>query len=136
MKHFNYLAFSLTSIVLGFNSLNLISPKTDICLEKVIDILLSAPTYQYYITHLEKAQKSNPTLNYSIEILNNPKSEGNNDNYSFRINEKHPEYNHSLAWFQFDPQKGKLYEYNIAQDSLIEISYDSHYLQTFQKACK
>ncbi|MDN3707586.1 hypothetical protein QW060_10620 [Myroides ceti] len=123
--------------------LGVVSPQADKanlnkeqCLEIVVKLLLSSPEYQYYITHIEKAQETDATLQYGIEILNDPKESMNRENYSFRINEKHPEYNHTVAWFEFDPQEGMLYEYNVAQDSLIPIHFDSKHLKTFRKKCK
>lgn len=114
-------------------------PKT--CTDLAMDILTTSPDYLEKTRGLYEAVVKNGGTSFGIMVEGTPDPENKDSlaysaTYDFSLHETYPDHNATTARFSFDPAKGKLYEYDMALDSLVPIELDKSSLLHFNEHCK
>lgn len=111
------------------------------CIDVVLDILTTAPSYVEGTKGLYEAVVKNGGTSIGITVEGSPnpkidKARDYSENYILSLHETYPDRMPTIARYSFDPSKNELYEYDIAEDSLIPISFNKDLLLKFRKVCK
>ena len=112
-----------------------------ICVDVVMEILMTSPTFLEETRGLEEAIAKNGGESFEITIEGspNPQSDGALDyskTYDFNLHETYSDHMPVIARFTFDPMNKQLYEYDIAEDKLIPISFNRNLLFKLDDLCK
>jgi hypothetical protein len=116
-----------------------------ICEGIVYQILESSDRYKEITNGLEQRVKDNYGKGFNVWLDASPyykeakksSSNGFSEHFELSIHEDYDDRAPRVASFEFAPENGgKLYEYDIVNDSLIEITFDKKLLSEFYKNCK
>jgi hypothetical protein len=116
-----------------------------ICEGVVYQILESSDRYKEITDGLEQRVKDNYGNGYNVWLdaspyykdAKNSHSNSFSEHFEFSIHEDYEDRAPRVASFEFAPENGgKLYEYDIVNDSLIAISFDKKLLSQLYKNCK
>lgn len=116
-----------------------VSTKT--CSQIAYLILTTSPRYQSLTNGLKERIIKNGGTSFYVSYEGSPYPKIDSAmNYSktfdYSIHENYPDHAPLIASFTFDPVKKQLFEYNVAQDSLIPAAFDKTLLVDLAKACK
>lgn len=111
------------------------------CSQLAYLILTTSPLYQKLTNGLQERIIKNGGTSFYISYDGSPYPKIDSAmNYSktfdYSIHENYPDHAPLIASFTFDPAKKQLFEYNVAQDSLIPAAFDKTLLVDLAKACK
>ncbi|CAA9194472.1 hypothetical protein FLA105534_00163 [Flavobacterium bizetiae] len=111
------------------------------CIDVVIEILTTAPSYVEDTKGLYEAVVKNGGTSIGITIEGSPNPERDkaldySKNYVLSLHETYPDRMPTIARYTFDPSKNELYEYNTAEDSLMPITFNKDLLLKYHKTCK
>lgn len=111
------------------------------CIDVVLEILTTAPSYVEGTKGLYEAVVKNGGTSIGITIEGSPnperdKARGYSEVYDLSLHETYPDRMPTIARYTFDPSKNELYEYNTAEDSLMPITFNKSLLLKYQKNCK
>ncbi|WP_367866344.1 hypothetical protein [Pedobacter sp. WC2423] len=117
------------------------SGSTKTCSQLAYLILTTSPRYQSLTNGLRERIIKNGGTSFYISYDGSPYPKIDSAmNYSktfdYSIHENYPDHAPLIASFTFDPAKKQLFEYNVAQDSLIPAAFDKTLLVDLAKACK
>lgn len=109
------------------------------CKEVVMFILESSPRYQAIIAELDSATKPNHmTYGTMWEATPNPEADEvpqHSDTYDINVHESYKQRMNVVARFSFDPAKRQLFEYDVVNDTLLPVSFDTTLLMKAEKKC-
>lgn len=118
-------------------------PKRDSisCIDIVLDILTTSQSYVERTKGLNEAVIKNggTSIGLIVEGSPNPKRDEAleySETYVFSLHESYPDRMPTIARYIFDASKSELYESDIANDSLIPISFDKDLLVRYHMLCK
>lgn len=111
------------------------------CVEIVIELLKSSPTYTKATKGLYEAVVKNGGMSFglTLEASPNPKEDKCyefSESYELSLHENYSDHMPTIARYSFNPQKQQLYEYDIANNTLNPIEFDKSLLTKFQTICK
>ncbi|PIF30142.1 hypothetical protein CLU81_0546 [Flavobacterium sp. 9] len=111
------------------------------CMNVVMEILTTSPTYLKTTNGLTEAVIKNGGTSFGILIEGSPNPKANNameysETYDFNIHESYEDREPVVARFSFDPIKKQLYLYNAAEDTLVPIAFDKKLLLKLNKVCQ
>ena len=111
------------------------------CIETVYRILESSDRWKQYTKGLYERVRKNGGTSYGIILEGSPNPKRDtalrfSKTFDISLHESYPDHNSTIARFSFDPNKGRLYEYDTLNDSLILLSFDKRLLKYFYHACK
>lgn len=122
--------------------LDTVSPvSTKTCSQIAYLILTTSPRYQSLTNGLKERIIKNGGTSFYISYEGSPYSKidsaaNYSKTYDYSIHENYPDHAPLIASFTFDPVKKQLFEYNVAQDSLMPAAFDKTLLVDLAKACK
>lgn len=135
----------LMAINLSKNTISNSNSKTEKdkskCTDIVIEILESSQVYKKITKGLTEAIIKNGGTSYGIEVEGSPNfpddnSMEYNEKYNLNIHETYSDHMPVIAHFTYNPNNGLLYQYDVANDTLISIKFDKGKLIKFNKNCK
>jgi hypothetical protein len=111
------------------------------CIDVVIEILTTAPSYVEETKGLYEAVVKNGGTSIGITVEGSPnperdKARDHSETYDLSLHETYPDRMPTIARYTFDPSKNELYEYNTAEDSLIPITFNKELLLKYRNTCK
>ncbi|KFF07509.1 hypothetical protein [Flavobacterium reichenbachii] len=117
------------------------SSDTIACIDVVLEILTTAPSYAEGTKGLYEAVVKNGGTSFGITVEGSPNPERDkaldySENYVLSLHETYPDRMPTIARYTFDPSKNELYEYNTAEDTLLPISFNKELLLKYRKVCK
>lgn len=124
------------------SKLDTVSPvSTKTCSQIAYLILTTSPRYKSLTNGLKERIIKNGGTSFYISYEGSPYSKidsatNYSKTYDYSIHENYPDHAPLIASFTFDPAKKQLFEYNVAQDSLIPAAFDKTLLADLGKACK
>ena len=121
------------------DTVSTVSTKT--CSQIAYLILTTSPRYQSLTNGLKERIIKNGGTSFYISYEGSPYSkidsaENYSKTYDYSIHENYPDHAPLIASFTFDPVQKQLFEYNVAQDSLMPAAFDKTLLVDLAKACK
>ncbi|AMP99391.1 hypothetical protein AY601_2502 [Pedobacter cryoconitis] len=116
-----------------------VSTKT--CSQIAYLILTTSPRYQSLTNGLKERIIKNGGTSFYISYEGSPYSKidsatNYSETYDYSIHENYPDHAPLIASFTFDPAKKQLFEYNVAQDSLMPAAFDKTLLVDLARACE
>jgi hypothetical protein len=117
------------------------SSDTIACIDVVLEILSTAPSYVEGTKGLYEAVVKNGGTSFGITVEGSPNPERDkafdySETYDLSLHETYPDRMPTIARYTFDPSKNELYEYNTAEDTLLPISFNKDLLLKYRKVCK
>lgn len=111
------------------------------CIDVVIEILTTAPSYIQGTKGLYEAVVKNGGTSIGITVEGSPNPERDkardySETYVLSLHETYPDRMPTIARYTFDPSKNELYEYNTAEDSLMPITFNKDLLLKYRKTCQ
>lgn len=125
----------MTFIAYSYSASAQFSDKVKVAFE----ILESAPVYKAITKGLYERVKANGGTSYGLHVVGNPKpnlknQEAYSKNYLLNLHESYPDRMVTIAQFSYDPNIGKLYEYDPAPSTYHSISFDKKLISKLRKA--
>lgn len=110
------------------------------CGALVIEVLKSSTRFKELTTNLNEAVKKNGgklvVLLDKSPFPNVDKAMSYSEIYEMQVAENYSDRQVNIAHFNFDPQKNKLYEYDVVRDQYIIAEFDQSLLDNVGEFCK
>lgn len=111
------------------------------CLDIAMEILTTSPAYLKKTKGLYEAVVKNGGTSFGITVEGSPNPQKDNaldysENYDFNLHETYPDRSPVIARFTFNTSEKKLYEYDVAENKLVPIKFDSKLLMKFDEICE
>ena len=110
------------------------------CGALVMEVLRSSSRYKELTSGLQEAVKKNGgkivVLLDKSPFPNVDKAMSYSDMYEMQVAENYTDRQVNIAHFNFDPQKNKLYEYDVVRDQYIIAEFDQSLLDNAGEYCK
>lgn len=110
------------------------------CGALVIEVLKSSTRFKELTTNLNEAVKKNGgklvVLLDKSPFPNVDKAMSYSEIYEMQVAENYSDRQVNIAHFNFDPQKNKLYEYDVVRDQYIIAEFDQSLLDNAGEFCK
>lgn len=111
------------------------------CLDIAMEILTTSPAYLKKTKGLYEAVVKNGGTSFGITVEGSPNPKEDDalnfsENYDFNLHETYPDHSPVIARFTFNTSEKKLYEYDVAENKLVPIEFDSKLLMKFDKICE
>lgn len=113
----------------------------DSCLDVVMEILITSPSYKKKTAGLNDAVIKNGGFSFGITLEGSPNPEkdealGLSDTYDFNIHESYSDRMPVIARYTFSPSKQQLYKFDEVEAELQAIEFDQSLLKEFNRICK
>ncbi|NJK96049.1 MAG: hypothetical protein HC830_02015 [Bacteroidetes bacterium] len=110
------------------------------CGSLAIEILKSSDRYTELTAGLIEAVKKNGGNGVGVKLDKSPSPEKDkafsySTRYEMEVSENYPDRQVNIAHFVFDPKKKQLFEYNVVQDQMVEIDFDTGLLNQTAQYC-
>ena len=117
------------------------SNDTITCIDVVLKILSTSPSYAEQTKGLYEAVVKNGGTSFGITVEGSPHPESDNalhysETYDLNLHETYPDRMPVIARYTFDPSKNELYTYDTAEDTLQSIDFNKNLLSEYHKICK
>lgn len=114
------------------------APET--CTDIVLEILMTSPAFIEMTTGLKERIVKNGGTSYGIMLEGSPEPEQDeaqiySNSYDFNLHETYSDHAPVIARFTFNVLEKQLYQYDVANDSLIAIAFDNKLLIKFNQIC-
>lgn len=111
------------------------------CIDIVMEMLTTSPAYLQKTKALYENVVKNGGTSFGITIEGSPNPEMDHASdisktYDFSLHETYADRMPVIARYMFNPNEGKLYEYDVAVDKFISIDFDKNLLLQFNDICK
>lgn len=111
------------------------------CIDVVLKVLTTAPSYVQRTKGLYEAIVKNGGTSFGITVEGSPNPEidkalNYSETYDLNLHETYPDRMPTIARYTFDPSKNKLYQYDVAEDTLRPIDFNEDLLLEYRKVCK
>lgn len=111
------------------------------CLDIAIKILTTSLAYLKKTKGLNEAVVKNGGTSFGITVEGSPNPKEDDalnfsENYDFNLHETYPDHSPVIARFTFNTSENKLYEYDVAENKLVPIEFDSKLLMKFDEICE
>jgi hypothetical protein len=112
-----------------------------ICIDVIIKILETAPSYIEKTRGLQEAIVKNGGTSFGITVEGSPNPENDkalnySGTYDLNLHETYPDRMVTIDRYTFDPSKNELYKYDAVEDTLQLINFNKDLLLEYHKICK
>lgn len=115
--------------------------KEEKCIDVVMEILTTSPTYLEETEGLNEAVVKNGGTGLMVEVEGSPNPEsdyalGFSNTYDFCLLENYPDHSPTIARFTFNPTDRQLYKFDDLEDELIPIEFNRNLLVKLNEVCR